>query len=59
MLGSLINKSIALQAAGGTAFVRKTMEAFAVATVKSLFLMDVSCYDGFPSLACVEDTATL
>ena len=46
------------EVAGGTPFVRKTLDSFNVPTVQSTIMMDLVAYDGWPSLACIEDRPT-
>ena len=46
------------EVAGGTSFVRKTLESFSVPTVQSCVMMDLVAYDGWPSLASIEDHST-
>ena len=41
--------------AGGTNFVRKSLEAFQVPTMKCTILVDLFGYDAFPALATMED----
>ena len=45
----------AIQVAGGTDFVRKTLDAFTPPTVSTTVLCDLLGYDAFPALASLED----
>ena len=46
---------VPLQVAAGTHFIKSTLSAFHVPSVKTLVMMDVYAYDGFPALTCVEE----
>ncbi|CAK9015357.1 unnamed protein product [Durusdinium trenchii] len=43
------------QVAGGTPFVRSTMDAFKIPTSKANILIDATGYDGWVARACVEE----
>lgn len=43
------------QVAGGTEFVRLSMEAFSIPTSQTTLLVDATGFDGFPALAALED----
>lgn len=43
------------KAAGGTAFVHRTLESFSFQSSKATILVDMFGYDAAPGLACLED----
>ena len=42
------------QVAGGTGFVKQTLDAFKLPTSKATLLVDAAGYDGWPALASLE-----
>lgn len=43
------------EVAGGSGFLKSTLEAFKFPTATHTILIDMAGYDGFPALFCVED----
>ncbi|CAL1142471.1 unnamed protein product [Cladocopium goreaui] len=47
------------EAAGGTSIIHKSLQAFLPASVATTVLVDIHGYDGFPAIACAEESRVL